>query len=119
MTRTISLIEKISDDWFRIIVGSSVQLTIFLAVIGIIAFVFCKKSARFLYFLWLIGLCRVFLPINFDFLFKHASINVIKPDFIPTIQIQPIILISARETKRQMSMQDYLFCSGLPGRLFS
>ncbi len=117
MTWIISLVEKISDDWFSFIVNSSVQLAIFLTIIGIIGFIFRKKSARFLYFLWLIGLARVFLPSNLDFFFKHSTISAVKPDFIPTIQIQEIVLLPPAEPGNQLGTQSYFFLFWLAGAM--
>ncbi|NOZ61863.1 MAG: TonB family protein [Calditrichaeota bacterium] len=112
MNQVVSLVENFSDEWFRFIVSSSVQLAIFLSVIGIVTFIFRKKSAIFLYFLWLVGLFRVILPPDFNFFFRYA---VVSPNFIPTIQIQEIVLMPTSAPGEQLSMQGYLFLFWLTG----
>lgn len=115
MEGVILLIEKISHVWLRFMVSSSFQLTIFLSIIGIIAIIFRKRSAKFLYLLWLVGLFRVFLPPNFNFIPYHPAVNVARQDFIPTIQIPEFTFTATREQSFQLSAQGYLFLFWLIG----
>ena len=115
MKQVIFLVEKISDDWFGFVINSSLQLGIFLIFIGFVAFIFRKKSARFLYFLWLVGLFRVILPTDFAFLFSHPTAALVRQNFIPTIQIQEIVLSPGSSQGALLSTQGYLFLFWIAG----
>lgn len=107
MDTVIFKMEIIAQKWFALITASSVQLGIFLLLIFLIASAFKKQSARFLYFVWLIGLLKILIPpvIKLPAFMSNAT-------FIPDNQI-PVVLMPEIYTSAanlpMLSYQGYLF----------
>ncbi|HEX9973254.1 MAG TPA: M56 family metallopeptidase, partial [bacterium] len=107
MEMLIYQIEHLAGKWLEFMVASSVQLGLFLLLIIAITAVFKNQSARFLYWIWLIGLLKIFVPPNIKlpaFLLhsKFVLDNNIPMLFIPEIQL-------ANTTAPGLSYQGYLF----------
>lgn len=62
MNKFIYELDSLARQWWSFVTTSSVQLALFIVIIWAVGWVLKKQSARLLYWLWLIGLFKVFVP---------------------------------------------------------
>ena len=62
METLIFRVEILAQKWALFMLASSVQLGLFIALIAVLTFLFRKQSAKFLYWIWLIGLLKILIP---------------------------------------------------------
>ncbi len=107
MDAIIFKIEIIAQQWFALMTASSIQLGVFLLLILIIASIFKKQSARFLYLVWLIGLLKIFIPPTIKLPAFFSNATIILDNQIPSLLIPEIHVVSA--SSATLSYQGYLF----------
>ena len=87
METLVFRIEIIAQKWFAFMTASSIQLGVFLFFILIIASMFRKQSARFLYLVCLIGLLKIFVPPTIKLPAFITSFKFIMDNQIPILLI--------------------------------
>ena len=58
----IGSVNLFAGKWFDFMVNSSIQLTVLFMVLFLLSYIFRKRSALFLYSLWIIFLIKAMLP---------------------------------------------------------
>jgi len=107
METLIFQIETIAQRWFELMVASSVQLGIFIALVTALTLLFRKQSAKFLYWLWLIGLLKIFIPPVIKLPAFLSKSKIILDNTIPTIIFSEIRFATFPEPK--LNYEGYLF----------
>jgi len=78
----IESVNSFAGKWFDFMVNSSIQLTVLFIVLFLLSYIYRKRSAHFLYSLWIIFLIKALLPPSISIpLIKNSTI-------IPQISIQ-------------------------------
>ncbi len=109
MDTIIFKIEIIAQKWFAFMTASSIQLVFFLILIFIIVNIFRKQSARFLYFVWLIGLVKIFIPPTIKLPVFISTSKFIMDNQIPLLLIPEIQITPA--SSPTLNYQVYLFAA--------
>jgi TonB family protein len=107
MDTIIFKIEIIAKKWFAFMTASSIQLGLFLILIFIIANIFKKQSAQFLYFIWLIGLLKIFIPPTIKLPLFIITSKFIMDNQIPALLIPEIHITTT--SSPMLSYQGYFF----------
>ena len=107
METLVIRIEIIAQKWFAFMTASSIQLGVFLFFILIIASMFRKQSARFMYLVCLIGLLKIFVPPTIKLPAFISSSKFIMDNQIPILLIPEIHITTASSST--LSYQGYLF----------
>jgi len=107
METIIYRIDFVAQKWYSFMVASSIQLGLFIILIAMLSFLFRKQSARFLYWLWLIGLLKILIPptIKLPAFLSHSSL-IPNPSIsgfsMPVIQFTTV-------SSPELSYQGFLF----------
>lgn len=107
MNTILPKIEIIAQKWFALVTASSIQLGIFLCLIFIIASIFKKQSAKFLYLVWLVGLLKIFIPPTIKLPGFIANSKFMLDNQIPVLLVPEIYTTTA--SLPVLSYQGYLF----------
>lgn len=111
MNKFIYELDSLTRQWWSFVTISSVQLALFIVIILAVGWVLQKQSARLLYWLWLIGLFKVFVPPIIalpSFLSRSRFIpeTNISAFYLPQIELSTTLAPG-------LSYPAYLFCAWL------
>ncbi|MDZ7401045.1 MAG: M56 family metallopeptidase [candidate division KSB1 bacterium] len=106
MPVNLARIEGFARAWYDHITMISIQWGFFLAFVFVIALVFKKQQARFLYFIWLVGLMKVLVPPKIALPNFISKTSLIVPQWIPTLMLPEVEIASNQPAG--LSFQGYL-----------